>query len=83
MSNFLKTYRVRAGLSQRELAQKCGWLDSVGRGQQSRVGNYEKLIRQPSLADCRAIVRILNEREVLCALDDVFPDPQDIESDVA
>jgi SOS-response transcriptional repressor LexA len=46
-------YRKAADLSQAELAKACGW------GSQSRIGNYEKDIREPSIDDLRTIARAL------------------------
>jgi transcriptional regulator with XRE-family HTH domain len=41
--------RKAAGLTQSDLATRCGWESA------SRVGNYEQGIREPSLADLRAM----------------------------
>ena len=49
----LKTARTQAGLSQPELAKQCGW-DS-----QSRVSNYERGERTPSLDDIDKLSRAL------------------------
>lgn len=46
-------YRKKVGLSQKELATACGW------GSQSRVGNYEKDTREPSLEDIAVIAKAL------------------------
>ncbi|WP_235204877.1 XRE family transcriptional regulator [Pseudomonas syringae] len=57
----IKRYRKEARLSQASLAKACGW-DS-----QSRVGNYEKDTREPSLGDIQKIAKALgiNEAELL------------------
>lgn len=44
-------FRKLAGLSQGELARACGWKS------QSRVGNYEKDTREPSLDDIAVMAR--------------------------
>jgi phage repressor protein C with HTH and peptisase S24 domain len=49
----IKYYRDLAGLSQAALAAACGWKS------QSRVGNYEKDTREPSLRDLAAIAKAL------------------------
>lgn len=46
-------YRRAAGLSQAELAKECGWKS------QSRIGNYEKDTREPTLADLEKIAAAL------------------------
>ncbi|WP_090622367.1 helix-turn-helix domain-containing protein [Azotobacter beijerinckii] len=46
-------YRKAAGLSQAELATACGWKS------QSRIGNYEKDTREPTLADLEKIATAL------------------------
>lgn len=46
-------FRKLAGLSQAALAKSCGW------GSQSRVGNYEKNTREPSLDDLAAMARAM------------------------
>lgn len=46
-------YRKAAGLSQAELAKVCGWKS------QSRIGNYEKDTREPTLADLEKIATAL------------------------
>lgn len=49
----IKRFRAAAGLSQAQLAEACGWKS------QSRVGNYEKDTREPSLADIEAMAEAL------------------------
>lgn len=46
-------YRKLKGLSQQALATACGW------GSQSRIGNYERDIREPNLNDLRQIAKAL------------------------
>lgn len=46
-------FRKLAGFSQGELAKLCGWKS------QSRVGNYEKNLREPTLADLELIASAL------------------------
>lgn len=50
----IKTLRTAKGMSQKELAQACGWES------QSRIGNYEKGTRQPNLQDLGKIAAALN-----------------------
>lgn len=47
--------RKAAGFSQAELARRCGWKSG-----QSRIGNYEKGTRSPSLDDLPRIAKALN-----------------------
>lgn len=47
-------YRKRAGLSQEALAVACGWESA------SRISNYERDFREPTLDDIRHIATILN-----------------------
>ncbi len=49
----IKHYRELRKISQRELALACGWAS------QSRIGNYEKDTREPSLDDVKAIAAVL------------------------
>jgi phage repressor protein C with HTH and peptisase S24 domain len=51
----IKAAREAKGLSQAELAERCGW-DSQG-----RVGNYEKDTREPKIDDLRKIARVLDK----------------------
>lgn len=53
----IKKARKAAGLSQVELASRCGW-DSA-----SRVGNYEQGSREPSLADLMLIASFVKSTE--------------------
>lgn len=48
----IKSARARAGMSQADLAMKCGW---EGDGQQARISHYENNRRSPSFADLDAI----------------------------
>lgn len=47
-------YRNMAGMSQSALAKACGWAS------QSRIGNYEKDTREPSIDDLRRIAKVLH-----------------------
>ncbi|QIP93116.1 helix-turn-helix domain-containing protein [Serratia fonticola] len=69
--NLISKKRKDAGISQRTLANQIGW-------HQSRIANYEAGIRTPSLNDCRAIVKALNDFGQACLLDDVFPQPKSL-----
>lgn len=51
-------HRKAAGISQLELAKRCGWAS------QSRIGNYEKGLREPSLDDITLIAEKLGIKEV-------------------
>lgn len=46
-------YRKMKGISQDKLAKACGW------GSQSRIGNYEKDTREPSLDDLELMAKAL------------------------
>jgi len=48
----IKKARIDRHISQAELAEKCGW-------SQSRVGNYERKIRKPSVDDLISIAKAL------------------------
>ncbi|WP_223533460.1 MULTISPECIES: XRE family transcriptional regulator [unclassified Pseudomonas] len=48
----IKRARKKAGMSQAQLAEACGW-------SQSRVGNYEAGTREPSLADIESMAKTL------------------------
>lgn len=47
---------LRPTTSQRALGEMCGW---EGPGAQARIGNYEKNIREPSIADLRRLAAAL------------------------
>lgn len=47
-------YRSLKGISQAKLAKACGWAS------QSRIGNYEKDTREPSLDDLELIAQVLD-----------------------
>jgi putative transcriptional regulator len=64
--NRITEYREGAGIKQRQLVAELGWT-------QTRVSNYEAGRRTAGLAECRAIVRVLNKLGAKCSLDDVFP----------
>lgn len=49
----LRSLRLAAGLTQEKLAHACGYSG------QSRIANYERGIREPSLADIQTICRVL------------------------
>lgn len=64
--NRISEIRRAAGISQLALVDQLRW-------SQGRLSNYEAGRRVPGLAECRAIVRGLNELGACCTLDDVFP----------
>ncbi|MGS3503238.1 helix-turn-helix transcriptional regulator [Citrobacter koseri] len=64
--NLIAEQRKKISVSQAALAQKLGW-------SQSRIANYEKLNRTPSLSVSRQIIKALNEMGCACSLDEVFP----------
>lgn len=68
MSSRLKKYRLKAGLTQAELADLANFPNG-----QRRVSYYESGDRVPVLDDCRLLVSVLNQAGVSCTLDDVFP----------
>ena len=59
----IKRRRKEAGLSQADLAAKCGWLNDEGLGSQSRIGNYESG-RAPKVDDLELIASALNSSVV-------------------
>lgn len=61
--------RKQAGLNQRNLAEACGWAS------QSRVGNYEKNTRLPSIDDLKLIAAALNVTLAELAGDDAAGEP--------
>lgn len=69
--NQISTWREKAGLTQSQLAERCGWS-----GKQSRISNYEIGLRTPSIAECRIIVAAIRSAGADCSLDDVFPPEQ-------
>jgi len=56
----LARLREGAGLSQRALAKACGWQNEAGEGSQSRIGNYELGLREPTLSEIAALAAQLN-----------------------
>jgi len=52
----IRIAREQAKLSQRELSDLCGW-----GYQQSRIGNYERDARQPSLNDIQVLAKALGK----------------------
>lgn len=50
----ISTARNKLGISQLELAARCGW-------GASRIGNYEQDLREPTLAELRIIAKNLKE----------------------
>lgn len=64
--NRIAEIREAAGITQAALYRKLGW-------KQSRLANYEALLRQPSLEDARRIVKALNALGAKTNLDKVFP----------
>ena len=64
--NLIAEKRKEVFASQAALAQKLGW-------SQSRIANYEKLSRTPSLSASRKIIEALKEMGCDCSLDEVFP----------
>ncbi|WP_108163205.1 helix-turn-helix transcriptional regulator [Saccharospirillum sp. MSK14-1] len=72
MNSLLKSYRLKAGISQFQLAAIAGFSDG-----QRRISHYESGNRKPGLTDCRILVSALNSAGVPCTLDDVFPPTQE------
>lgn len=67
--NNLKLYRVKAGVTQTDLADAIGLT-------QGAVSHYEAGRRLPTLDDCRLIVGAFNKMGINVTLDDVFPPKQ-------
>jgi len=64
-------FRNKAGLTQEQLAAACGWESK------SRIGNYERDTREPSLEDLRAIAAALGITLFDLVSDDVPARPAD------
>ncbi|WP_241591419.1 MULTISPECIES: helix-turn-helix transcriptional regulator [Rosenbergiella] len=64
--NLIAEKRKTIAVSQDALAQKLGW-------SQSRIANYERLKRTPSLEVARLIIDALKSLGCECSLDEVFP----------
>lgn len=74
----IKNLRIQRGLSQKALAELCGW-DS-----NSRIANYEgrgKTSREPTLSDIKRIAKALNVSAASLAFDE-FPSPKEIPTPV-
>lgn len=54
LGELIKIQRSKLGLSQGELAQKCGWEEAAG-----RISNYENGSREPSISDLEKIAKAL------------------------
>lgn len=70
ISESIKIARLNNGLSQLQLAEKCGW----GQG---RISNYERGDREPKSSDIRIIATALNmtAEELLIGRDNTLPAP--------
>ena len=66
--------RKRAGMAQGELGKACGWGDNA----QSRISNYERNHRRPSLDDLLLMAKAMGI--TLSRLVDESPPPDRIES---
>lgn len=78
----LKRARDRKGLSQEQLGELCGWISGKGGGAQSRIANYEKGRREPTLADIAMLASQLDMQPAELAYGvitarSVTPDPID------
>lgn len=49
----IKKRRLELGLTQEQLAHACGWPG------QSRVANYEKGLREPTINDIQTLAKVL------------------------
>lgn len=70
----IKNLRMQRGLSQKALAELCGWESN------SRIANYEgsgKTKREPTLSDIQRIAKVLNVSAATLAFDE-FPMPGNI-----
>ncbi len=70
----IKTARELLGMSQLALAMKCGW-DS-----QSRVGNYEKDLREPNFCDLKKLAKAL-EQPIIYFLNNEDDDQEGMEQE--
>jgi DNA-binding XRE family transcriptional regulator len=66
--NYIKIFRNKRKpkITQEELGKQIGF-------KKNRIANYEKFFRDPNSTDCRTIVKGLNDLNVHCTLDDIFP----------
>lgn len=64
--NNISKFRKSTGMTQAQFAEHLGW-------GQSRIANYEKNNRTPSLKNSRQIVTAFNQLGCKVTLDDVFP----------
>lgn len=64
--NRIKLVRTRYKITQADLAKSLKWT-------QSRIANYERGIRKPSLEDSRLLVAALSRLGAQTTLDEVFP----------
>lgn len=69
----IKLYRKSLGLTQRELADACGWGDSA----QYRVCSYENGRRTPSVDDVKKIVSAFNDCGLIISVDDLINDKKE------
>jgi putative transcriptional regulator len=67
--NRIREIREAASIKQVDLCLHLKW-------PQSRVSNYETGLRNPGLAEARAIVAALNQLGAACELNDAFPADQ-------
>lgn len=64
--NNIANERRKIGVTQSQLARKCGWLSS-------RLANYESGTRRPDLESCRTLVAAINRLGGSVTIDDLFP----------
>lgn len=66
----IQSYREKAGLTQEELAEACGW---KGNG---RISNYETGVRTPSIGDLQLIKAALAKKGVRASLEQLASEPE-------
>lgn len=65
--NNIALYRKKLKLNQKKFSLLCGWADD-----QSRISNYERGRRSPSIDDCIIMVDAIVQSGVECSLNDLF-----------
>jgi transcriptional regulator with XRE-family HTH domain len=73
----LKAARIAADLTQGELGVACGWGADVIEAQ-GRISNYERDLREPTIADLKTMARVLKCDPIILAFGHPLePDPEE------
>ena len=65
--NRIKEYRLKIGLTQKELAERLGC-------EPSAVSNYERDYRSPDIPTIKGFIKIFGEHGISTSLNDLFPE---------